>query len=155
MKPDHNASQLLFSRGINLDSILFIVKDLGININHSYEGRFAIHNLLTPESTADIKVKYQLIHDLIDSGIEVDWSVIGKQFNDGDNVTALERLKSLNNQYREYEKEEIKRYGGKGLPHGSIPFFRSSHIERLITNKPKLSWKNKIIKRITRGNKKS
>ena len=149
----HNASQLLFGRGINFESIQFIVSELGIDINEPYEDRFAIHSILTPESQANIKVKYQLIHDLIQSGIKIEWSVIGKQFHDGENITALERLKLLNSSYRKYEEDEMKRYGEKGLPHGSAPFFRSSSIEGILINETKVSWKTKLTNRITRGNK--
>jgi len=150
----HSASQLLFGRRINFESILFIIRDLGIDINEPYEDRFAIHSLLTPESQADIKVKYQLIHDLIESGVKIEWSVIGKQFHDGENITALDRLKLLNSNYRKYENDEMKRYGEKGLPHGSKPFFRSSYIEGLLISESKTSWKTKFINRITRGNNK-
>ena len=150
----HDPKQLLLGTGLNIDSIKFIVNDLGININESFEGRYPIHSLLTPRSTADLKVRYQLIHDLIDSGIEVDWSVIGVQFHDGDNITALERLKSLNKKYRAYEQEELERYGDNGLPHGSTPFFHSNYIESIINGKSKSSWKSRFMNRITRGNNK-
>jgi len=148
----HNTSQLLFGRNINIESIIFVIRDLGIDINEPYEDRFSIHSLLTPESQADIKVKYQLIHDLIESGIDIDWTVIGKQFHDGENITALDRLKLLNSNYRKYEEDELRRYGEAGLPYGTKPFFRSSNIEEILTNKTKVSWTTKFMNRIMRGN---
>ncbi len=149
----HNPNQLLFGHRINFDTVLFLVNDLGIDLNKPFDGRFAIHNLLNPTSTADIKVKYQLIHDIIDAKVNIDWSVIGKQLQDGENITALERLKLLNSKYRNYENEEMKRYGERGLPHGSKPFFRSNHIEDVLSNKKELSWKSRLVNRITRSNK--
>jgi len=142
---------LLLSSDIKAQTIIYLVTNLGLDLNKPHKGKYPIHSYLTAISTPDIKVKYQLVHDILAAGLNIDWSVTGKLYSDTDKTTALHRLSILNAKYRKYENDENERYGDAGLPHGSKPFFRSEHIEKLLESKESKSWMNSIITRITRS----
>jgi hypothetical protein len=142
----------LLLRAYTFDSIKYLVNELNLDINESIDGRYPLQNYLSPSSTADVKNKYELIHKLLDSKIDINWSVKGKLYNGEPDVPVLEKLMNLNKQYWDYEKSDKDWWIKNGRPSGHIPFIRSEHIDRMLGIKKNTNWVDKLLDRITRGN---
>lgn len=111
------------------ETIKYLVQKKGMNINTKYKGRYPLQNYLTSTSTYDIKVKYQLLAEILEMGIEMDWSIKGTQVNGEPDLPMLKKLEILHEKYLKYEIEDKNWWIKNGKPSGHTPFKRSKLIE--------------------------
>lgn len=114
----------------NAETIKYLVEEKRLDINKKYKGRYPLQNYLTPTSTHDVKVKYELITKLLEMGIEIDWSIKETQLDGKSDLTMIEKLEALHMKYLEYETYDKNRWIKSGKPNGYIPFIRSKLIEK-------------------------
>lgn len=137
----------------NPETIKYLVEDLKLDINLIYKGRFPLQNYLTPTSTYDIKVKYELMDKILQMGIDMDWSIKGKQVSGEDDLSMIEKLRKLHNGYWEYEKKDKEWWVKNGRPSGHKQFVRSELIEKKLGISTGNSWIENILSKIKRSNK--
>jgi len=117
---------------MNIDTVKFLVQNLKLDINKAYGNRYPLQRYLSPMSTADTKRCYQLIHELLEEKINLDWSVQGENYNGELDLPLFEKLKNLNSKYWEYEKSDKEWWIRNGKRSGHKPFFRSKLIDGLL-----------------------
>jgi len=138
----------------NIDTVKYLVQNLNLDINQPYGDRYPLQRFLSPSYTADSKRCYKLIHNLLDEKINLDWSVKGKIYSGELDGPLIEKLRSLNSQYWEYEKSDKEWWIKNGKPSGHKPFFRSKLVDELLgIASEEERWVDKLLNTITRGNK--
>lgn len=115
-----------------------------MDINKIYKGRYPLQNYLNPTSTYDIKVKYQLLADLLEMGIEMDWSIKGTQVSGEPDLPMLKKLEILHEKYLKYEIDDKNWWVKNGKPSGHTPFKRSKLIEEKLGLTDNRNWFSKI-----------
>jgi hypothetical protein len=130
----------LLSVGCNKDGLLnyaknaqiikYLVREIGLDINEPYKGRFPLQNFLTSGSGYDCNVKYKLMDELLEMGLEMDWTIKGKLWNGEPDLPCIEKLRELHNEYYENEASE-KRWKGESF----IPYKRSKNIENKLNGR--------------------
>ena len=88
----------LLYNATNIKTIKYLVEEKGLDINKSYNGKYPIQNYLIP-NLSGINGAYLLISDLLEYGIELDWSVIVKNYDGTPDIPLLKRLELLNEKY--------------------------------------------------------
>lgn len=142
---------LRYSR--NPETIKFLIDELKLDINKEYKGRYPLQTYLTPGSTYDIKVKYELMDKMLEMRIDMDWSINGKQVNGEDDLPMIEKLRKLHRDYLKFEEKDKQWWIKNGKPSGHNPFLKSKRIEeKLGINQENENWIDKILNKITRGN---
>ncbi|AEE18111.1 SMI1/KNR4 family protein [Dokdonia sp. 4H-3-7-5] len=134
----------LIKKGCNTDVLLssarkskiikYLIEQKGLDINKTYKGRYPLQNYLTVGSPNDAKVKYQLLSELLELKIEMDWSVTGNKYDGTPDFPMIEKLKILNEKYLQYEIDEKNWWIKNGKPTGHIPYPKSSFIEKKLGN---------------------
>lgn len=128
----------------NAETIKYLVKEKKMDINKIYKGRYPLQNYLNPTSTYDIKVKYQLLADLLEMGIEMDWSIKGTQVSGEPDLPMLKKLEILHEKYLKYEIDDKNWWVKNGKPSGHTPFKRSKLIEEKLGLTDNRNWFSKI-----------
>lgn len=108
----------------NAQIVKYLVTDIGLNINEPYKGRFPLQNFLTSGSGYDCNVKYKLMDELLEMGLEMDWTIKGKLWNGEPDLPFIEKLLELHNEYYKNEESEKRRKGNN-----FVPYLRSKNIE--------------------------
>ncbi|MEM6378503.1 MAG: hypothetical protein AAF705_09825, partial [Bacteroidota bacterium] len=119
-------------------------KEKKMDINKMYKGRYPLQNYLTPTSTYDIKVKYQLLTELLEMGIDLDWSIKGTQVSGEPDLSMLEKLEVLHEKYLKYEIDNKNWWIKNGKPSGHTPFKRSKLIEEKLGINNNRNWFSKL-----------
>lgn len=114
----------------SVDIIKYLLKERGLDINKIYKGRYPLQNYLTPTNKNEIKKKYELIHELLESGIEMDWSIRGTKSDGSSDLSMIDKLKVLRDEYLQYEIDDRNWWIKNGKPSGHIPFKRRTLIEQ-------------------------
>ncbi|QKX06145.1 SMI1/KNR4 family protein [Aquimarina sp. TRL1] len=119
-------------------TIHYLVEELRLDINKMYKGRYPLQNYLTTTYQAEIKSNYELISELLEMGIEMDWSISGTKIDQSVDATMTEKLRLLNDEYLNYEIQDKEWWAKNGKPSGHIPFKKSKYIaDKLNTYKSK------------------
>lgn len=132
--------EYLLSMGCKKDGLLnyatdsqivkFLVNDIGLNINEPYNGRYPLQNFLTYGNGYESIIKYKLIDELLEMGIELDWSIQGKKWNGEPDLPFIDKLKKLQDEY--YKNEQWEKGWKKN---DFVPFYRSINIEHKLNGR--------------------
>ncbi|WP_028979868.1 SMI1/KNR4 family protein [Sporocytophaga myxococcoides] len=114
----------------NAGIIKYLIVEKGLDINEIYKGRYPLQSYLTSTAKYEIKKKYELIHDLLELGIEMDWSIKGIKVDGSPDLPMIEKLKVLHDEYLQYEIDDKNWWIKNGKPSGHVPFKRSALIEQ-------------------------
>lgn len=114
----------------NADTVCYLVKEKKLDINTSYKGRYPLQNYLSAMSTYDVKLRYELIAELLDQGIDMDWSINGTQIDGTPDLPMIQKLEQLQIRYREFEDSERENCKKSGNPEQHKPFPGSRLIEQ-------------------------
>ena len=155
----HDKSRLeyLLEKGCKTDGLLryarkaatikYLVEEKGLDINKRYKGRYPLQTYLTTTSTYDIKVKYELIAELLELGVEMDWSIKGTQVDGNPDLPMIEKLRVLHEKYLRYEIDDKNRWIKSGYPDKHTPFKKSKLIEKKLGLSNNDNWFSRIFKR--------
>lgn len=122
----------LLCNSVDIETIKYLVEEKGLDINQSYKDRYPLQLYLTPGSAANIRNKYLLISELLDSDIKLDWLVVGKKWDGTDELPMLKKLEILNDQYLNEEISDKKWWRKNGNPDGHKPFKHCKLIDEKI-----------------------
>lgn len=90
----------------DFETIQYLVKTLGCNVNKPYDNTYPLHTYLKAHSLHDHKVSYDLLDDLLQSDIDLDLTILDKEGNDFKTL-----LRKLNEGYQKYIQYDTKRMG--------------------------------------------
>jgi hypothetical protein len=75
---------------------------------------------------------YLLISDLLEYGVELDWSVIGNKSDGAPDLPLLKKLELLNEKYLQEEIKDKDWWAKNGSPNQHVPFKHCKLIEEKI-----------------------
>lgn len=155
----------LLTRTNRAETIEYLVNELNLDINEPYKNRYPLQNYLSKGYNAQFA--YEELHKLLETEIEIDWTIKGKLYNGDDDLPMLEKLGILHEEYLKLKKNENEFQKKYKRPSGRPPFIRSKLIEEKLgiqedlknsikqekdENDKEENWIGKLLKRITRGN---
>lgn len=136
------------------DTIDYLVNELKLDINKIDNGRYPIQNYLTDRPDYYAKQNYELIDELLKRKIPLDWSIQTKTYDGKEEPPTIDRLLNLHNKYQEMIVKEQEFQNKYKRPSGVPPFIKSELIEEKLGIKQQNdNWIDKILNKITRGNK--
>ncbi len=108
-------------------TIQYLVQELNLDINEKYNNRYPLQNYLS--SGYNPQFQYEVINELLEMGIEMDWSIQAKLMNGEDDLPMIEKLRILHEKYIELELKEEEFRKKHNRPSGRSPFIKSKLIE--------------------------
>lgn len=132
-------------------TIEYLVKELKLDINKKYKNRYPLQNYLSEGYNAQFA--YEELHKLLETGIEIDWTIKGKLYNGKDDLPMIEKLRILHEKYLKLKGEEEEFRKKYKRPSGRPPFIESKLIESKLGISQNDNWIDKLLNKITRGNK--
>lgn len=148
------------------ETIKYLVDELNLDINKPYKNRYPLQNYLSKGYNAQFA--YEELHKLLETDIKIDWTIKGKLYNGDDDLPMLEKLRILHEEYMKLKNDENEFQKKYKRPSGRPPFIRSKLIEEKLGIQEELenstkeekheigkeaNWIDKLLNRITRGNK--
>lgn len=124
-------------------TIQYLVKELNLDINEKYKNRYPLQNYLSPGYSPQFR--YEVINELLEMGIEMDWSIKAKLINGEDDLPMIEKLRVLHEKYIELKLEEEEFHKKHNRPSGKSPFIKSELIEEKL-GITKKNWISRILK---------
>jgi len=153
---DRMKLDFLLEKGCNTEGLLRYTKDAntikyliekeGLDINKTYRGRYPLQSYLTATSTHDAKIKYELIHQLLELGVDIDWSIQGTTPQGEPDISMIKKLELLVKEYFKYEMSDRKWWIKNGRPSGHVPFLRSTLIEQKLGLDNSKNWFSKTFR---------
>lgn len=129
--------EYLFEKGCSTEGLLLYARDAktikflldhkGLDINKPNKGRYPLQNYLTPGH--DIKGLYELMDQLLEMNIKMDWSIQGIKVDGKPDLPMIKKLQALHELYLKSEIDDKNWWIKNGKPGGHTPFKRSRLIE--------------------------
>lgn len=115
----------------NIETIKYLVEERGLDINKRYNDRYPLQKYLIP-GFSGVQGAYLLISDLLEYGVELDWSVIGNKSDGTPDLPLLKKLELLNEKYLQEEIKDKDWWAKNGRPNQHVPFKHCKLIEEKI-----------------------
>lgn len=128
------------------DTVKYLVEVVKLDINKIYNGRYPLQNYLSFSFTGEIKNKYLLVDELLELGIDFNWSLTGKIFDGKSDKSMIEKLRELHLEYLKDEIKNKKYWIENESPERHIPFKRSKLIEEKLNNHRQGNWMKRKFK---------
>lgn len=129
------------------DTVKYLVEVVKLDINKIYNGRYPLQNYLSFRFTGEIKNKYLLVDELLELGIDFNWSLTGKIIDGKSDKSMIEKLRELHLEYLKDEIKDKKYWIENENPERHIPFKRSKLIEEKLNNHRQGNWMKRKFKR--------
>lgn len=130
----------------DFETIKYLINEHNVDFNKGKNGWYPIHMLTGISSWATIKENYELLDKLLNSQLEIDYTI-----KDPNGETPKERLSKMIVEYEKYRAYDKKFWESKPAEHKFITSKAINEFLGIISQEE--SWTQKLLNKITRGNK--